>query len=431
MNNLYISIVALVLYGDMLKRVLPAQVSLIVLYALAAIILVVIFIIRDKEKPQHNFQARSMMIVVITLIILYVIQMLLSINVPFIRAVTNATYISIPLLYIVVILRFYHKFDLVKLARVFLVFMVPINIVGLIQYYIDPTFMISTAYSGEFGGIIYRNFLIEGSYFTRYPSIFASADRYSAMGLMQLFFTFIILSKDKSTSRKKQLWLLINFLSGAMALLIAGARSRIIITIIEFAVFFIVFLLAGKRKSNSLWRKTNLWVAATAIIFTFGLLILVPQLTDDADNGDLFPVIKLFSQSIERGDITSRVSSAGNVSLIPVDVTVFGQGLGSEGESGKPGEFGMRSIWIESGLFFGILLITGFISIILILFYSSYQQFKKLNPAGVVLYSFPSLLVIFSLLAGLSSAFELSSGILLGSIIGALLGNSCYRNYSL
>jgi hypothetical protein len=427
MNGIYISIALLVLYGDLIKRYLPAQESALALYTLAIAILFAIFIMEKKNRGHASSSkgAKAVSLVAIVLSVTYLLQVFTSFNSPFIDGLIHAVYMCVPLIYIAVIQRNCPQFDLVRMGNVFLCLMIPVNCVGFIQYFIDPQFLISPVYSVE-SGIIVRNLLYGGT-FLRFPSIFASADRYSAMGLMQLYFTFVLLHALNKPSHRWLSWILVNLFSASAVLLISGARSRIIIaaTVLSLAgAAFIIKAFSSPKVKNAIPNVSK--VFPVLAILTVGYLFIgaINKNLDLEEIAFQFPVITLFEQSFEEDDISFRLIEAGKLSIIPDDVTLFGEGLGTIGRGGKPGEFGIRSIWVESGLVWGSMLLLGFLGIIFILIRLTCKAFLLKHPSEVSIYSLPLLLMIFALLAGLTSAFELSSGILLGCSIAVITRSS-------
>jgi hypothetical protein len=334
------------------------------------------------------------------------------------EGLVHTVYVCLPLAFIIVV-QYCPQFDLTALARLFLWCMLPLDIVGAIQYFADPAFMISSAYSVE-GGIIARNFLSEGS-FSRYPSIFVSADRFSAMGLMQLYFAVLLLVSPSNLSWRRLSWISFNIISAGGALLISGARSRIIIAFAALALVIVAFAL--KRPFAAAGKAPRFVGRLIALISV--LLITVYQLVEiyhpaRTRSSSRPPVITFLAESLERGDIQGRVREAASVSAIPDEVTWFGKGLGTEGSGGKPGEFGIRSMWLESGLVWGSLMLVAFGGICSVLFRLTHRAFSRPHFVENAVYSIPLLLLLFSLGAGLTSGFELSSGILLGCSIGAI-----------
>jgi hypothetical protein len=292
--------------------------------------------------------------------------------------------------------------------------MIPINLVGLIQYVANPGFLISTAYD-EAGGIIHRN--VGGSFFLRYPSIFASADRYSAIGLIQFYFTIISLLLSKDRTKNTSLWIYFNLISSIAAMAIAGARSRILI----FLLLVILMALSSFLTSLFVLRKNVSKLAVTTlVILALGILVFafnpgyVKAITE-------VPSIRFLVTSVKEGDVQNRVGSYVGHTSLSDNISLFGKGLGSLGPSGKPAEIGVESIWIECGLISGSLILIGFCGITFILVSLSFRAFIRGCPLETCVFSLPALALMGGLLTGLTSVFELSSGILLMSGIGGTI----------
>ena len=425
MRGIYCALVLLVLYGDLLKRVLSPTLSLLALYMIAVLILMAIALRYGPEVPRMSPEGRLVHFAISSLILLYISQLLTSSSSRFMEGLSHAMYMCIPLAYIWVLQKYSKEFNLAAFAQWFFLFMIPINAVGAVQCYVDPDFLISTEYS-EQGGIIIRDFLNVGGEktFTRYPSIFASADRYSAMGLMQLYLVIIVLRYTVRPSRSLNLWLLFNLSSSVAALVIAGARSRILITSASAIAMSAAFIFAAicSRK----YRGTRAGFVLTVAVLIVGLLscfaigLYIPLEISFEEN---FPVVTFLMQSVEEDDFSKRIVEAVVMSLMPDQITLFGQGLGTVWE-GKPGEFGIWSIWMESGLVWGSLILFAFFLVVIALVSATLKSFFSLSPLNVGIRLTSLLLLTFGLLAGLTSSFELSSGLLLGCVLAVTLRSS-------
>jgi hypothetical protein len=428
MKAIYGAILMLVLYGDLLKRALPPAVAQAALYTLALLIVALILNrggLRARLRPSR--EGRLVYVSVSALLVLYLAQLWTAPIAAWNYAIAHWLYMSVPLTYIVALQKRCATFDLRIFARWFLVLMLPIDVVAMIQHSVDANFMISTAYAGEGGGLILRNLLDEG-FFVRYPSIFASADRYSAMALFHLYFTLTLIPHYREERSHGKLWLLLNMATSIAGLLVAGARSRILIAaagvalVAITATFRVVFSRRISMARKLSYGLVGLLVAGTAAALG-GFASSQVQLFDS------FPVLSFLNESIEHNDLTSRVSDALGLSLDPNSVSIFGEGLGSVG-FGKPGEFGIMSMWIESGFFWGILMLGAFSTFTYALLSATVRSFAQTRPiaAGQNLMVF--LLVVFGLLAGLTGTFELSSGILLGCIIAVNLRAPNYAPFA-
>jgi hypothetical protein len=424
MLRLYIAIAGVALYGDLIKRFLPSYVSVTVLYAVSLAILG--WICSERKVPKSAVGSEGVLIKfsAATLLLLYVMQTFMP-SPDFLSALSHALYVGIPLSFFLAFSLRAPGFQLGRLAQVFLVMMLPINAVGLVQNYINPNFFISTVYSGgDLGGVILRNFL-DDSFFARYPSIFVSADRYSAMGLMQFYFSLLAVRAEQGLSTRSRLWILFNALSALLAMLIAGARSRILIAFaaVALASFASVYaLVLGKRGAGSRRAGYGWYLLPPVLLLGVFLYVTLRQFTDLVGKSSL-PVLIFLSQSNEKGDFGLRILEALELSVLPSHVGFLGEGLGSIA-NGKPGEFGIQSMWIESGLFWGVLMLLAFLLMMYALFVATIRHFLNGRPLEVAISSIPFFLIAFALLAGLTSTFELSTGVLLGCTVPIILRRS-------
>ena len=374
-------------------------------------------IVLQNRREIRKFVGRDAELVnyfVSMLVVTYIFQLLTSFDAPLFEGFTHLLYMVIPLSYIIVVQKYSPQFSLVKLAGPLLWMMIPINIVGVIQFAINPDFLISTAYSGDLGGVIERN-LLDGGVFNRFPSIFASADRYSAMALMQFYFACALLTAQGPFSRQGYLWLVFNLFSSLIALGVAGARARILIALVVILLIIISKIFSGAAFSKVSGRNRIVALVAmfaATLVAVFGSSLLYLSASDE------YPILLFLQQTFIQGDIQLRVGEAVLFSLIPDDVSLFGRGLGTVGEvGGKPGELGIQSTWAESGLVWGSLILFSFLGIMAILARCSLLAALEGQGAQLVIRSLPLLIIVMGLLAGLTSAFELSSGILLGCAI--------------
>ncbi|MFZ2449498.1 MAG: hypothetical protein WAW36_03150 [Methylovulum miyakonense] len=418
MNNIYIWIAALAVYGDLLKRLIPGALAVAALYVLAISILISIIIRKKSKKCSYRLSKEGKIISMmsVAIIYIYVLQIPLAYNVNMVDSVMVTLYMATPLLYIIVISKYCPDFDLTKLARPLLWMMIPINIVGIIQSFINPEFLVSTSYI-ETGGIVSRN-LISGGAFNKYPSIFASPDRYSGMGLMQFYFTVVLLNNETAPTRYQLLWITFNFISGCIGLAISGARIRILILMLVLMLALLTFVL-GVKSAKQMKNFIKLLGAATIVVLIASFaMVLDPQLGDKLFES--VPIIGMMIDTFETGDATNRSSEGIEKSMIPDNISLFGEGLGSLSTGGNPPEFALSSIWIESGIFFGIMMLFAFTTILLMLVRLTFLALKRRLVMQVIISSVPFLLILVALLTGFKAAFELSAGILLGCSIAAI-----------
>ena len=426
MNRILIGILLLTLYGDLLKRVLP-NLALIILYLSVIGILVVVVLRARTKNIKLNKYAFAMCISAFMLIVLYIFQLINIGDKGIVNALTHALYMCIPLLSFIVILIFSPNFDLERFIRIFMIMIIPINIIGAIQYFYDPYFLISTAYdievgasSSHSGGVIERNLLYGQATFSRFPSIFASADRFSAVALLQFYFSFILFSKSIDNRKINYSWLIFGFCSSIGSLLISGARSRILIASIEVIFFLIVCSISlFKKHSREIRLKPKHYLFILISMICIGVYSSLN--IKNSDEREEFLIIEFLGQSVEQRDLSNRIVDGYVKSLIPEKVSIFGEGLGTIGLGGKPGEFGIYSIWIESGLFWGSFMLMAFFGMIAILAILTIKEILLSHPIGSVIYSFPMLLLIYALLSGLTAVFEFSGGILLMCSMAAIL----------
>jgi len=425
MKKIYIIIALLALYGDFVKRFLPEKTALTMLYVVALLLAVAIMKLfkDDTVQPELKNRKRDILNTSVTfLLIYYVVKMLMSYlaqDVRFSLSATAALYRIIPILYCFAILKKGPKFDLSRFASVCLILMIPINLIGIIQYSADPTFLISTEYV-ETGGIIERNLLVVGETFNRMPSIFVSADRYSGVALIQLLFTLVLIFAPGEKKTTNIIWIAYNLLSSNIALLIAGARSRILIAIVIYMVISgAIYIKAFRGRIGEYFKK--LLDPKVIMLFAFVLLlILVFNLESIMNWAKDFPVLNFINETAKTGEIESRVGDTIRISAVKSDALLFGSGLGGEGRA-RPLEFGVRGIWLEHGIIGGIIVLILMLRIILVLGLIAFRAFKKGEPIKAAIFALPMLLFIFGLMAGLTVIYELSVGILLWVSIAGMI----------
>ena len=124
--------VVLALYGDLIKRVVPATVALGALYAAALVILFAM--LRGGRAQQHPPLASNL---AGWLIAVYFVQVLTIFTGNLLYGVMLALYVSIPLSFLYLIPRTYPQFDLYALSLYTTILMVPIHAVGLVQRFIE------------------------------------------------------------------------------------------------------------------------------------------------------------------------------------------------------------------------------------------------------------------------------------------------------
>lgn len=418
--KLYLAIAALALYGDLLKRVIGATGALFTVYALFGLIIAACFAKAyapeaRSVRPGNNWFSS----VCLALIGIYLIQMGTNFDAPLFEAVASTFYIVLPLTYIVTITRCFPQFDLYRLGQSFLVLMPPIVAVALVQYFVDESFMIDTTY-GESGGVIARNLmddniLGEATYYNRLPSLMASADRLSAVGMMYLYFCVLVLHgySGRMTTRRV-LWLLFSVVSAIAVLMIAGARSRILIVGFAIALAGLPMLkqliARGRRRLGSTRFSP---VATVMVVAMIAGAVGAARMEGTTGSIAAVPMIRQLKATAEKGDVWDRTSDYFIHSFMPDDVTVFGRGLGTVGVGGRPGERAVATMWIESGLFWTSLMLLMNAVLVLRLTQCLAGAFRRQTPYGVFLCAIPLLTWLLGLLAGFSGLFELFTALTL------------------
>lgn len=399
-----------VVYGDLFKYMFAPQIALILQYlaSLTPLLLLIAtpktptsLILTTSKESKTLFAASSL------LVLAYLLQSIIPTDDPA-SSIIHGIYMSLPLTYMAILSLKRYNINIYTFATSYLIFFLPVNLIGIIQKFLDSSFFISSSYAPDgLGGVILRNTLSSG-FFTRYPSIYASADRYSALALIQFICVLITSRLLQPHSRLLRSWIYFNFISSFLALLISGARARILIAL--SAVFLVmvtrlVFRLLSAQPPTTFLKLNKAFLTCSILLFLPSFIVFL-----QSDILDAIPVLHFLGESFLKGDLIDRVSEAVHMSGTTITSNPLGNGLGSI-SFGKPGEFGLMSLWYESGLFFGIITILLFVTIIYVLFSVSlkYIQSHLLAEAIIVLTILLSLAT--SLLVGLTSMFEVSSGI--------------------
>lgn len=397
-------IVVVAVYGDLLKRVMQPSVALILLYIAAVFLLM-----RMRLNGRTCQYAKPPVIsrLVLILVWIYTLQLLTTFDIDLFPAISMYGYVVIPLLFIVTITRSYVDFDLITLARDVAMFMLPIHLVGAVQYFIEPNFLVSTAYS-ERGGIIERNFLDGLKTFERYPSLFASADRYAGVSAVQFLLSSVLFG-DYQRKSKNLAWAVMCLGCAVLGLLVAGARSRILIAGLAASAGGLAVLVLMMR--SYLTPRAYSLLGRAGLLFVSFLAISLAFEEGRARLADL-PILTMLSQTAESGDAGKRFDQGLEVNGMPYDVTFFGSGLGTEA-NGRPGEFAIRAMWIEGGFFWTALMLLVNAAILVAFLTDSVRAVVGGEVSRSVLFVGGGLYWLFGLLAGLSSTYELSLALLL------------------
>lgn len=425
LNYAYISIASLLVYGDIVKRLLPGELALASLYTISAAILLYLFLRAAPRRPRVSSASGQWTgWFLIFIVSLYLLQFLTSFSAPLLIAAVNTIYICTPLAYAYVILRFHPEFDMGRLGAFVAVFMVPQHIVGTIQYFVSGEFMVASDYT-ESGGVIERDLFEAGSFF-RYPALFVTADRYSAMSLVQVYLALFALFVTNRPGKLHIIMIGASLAAGCFGLVVSGARSRIVILAVTLASTVFVALRPARREGGG--RAIR---AVITILGMFFLVLVVAASFLDMDSIASSSLFKFFALSIERSDFTERFWEGTDRSLPPDDVTWFGKGLGMGinpkfEPDGRPGEFAIMAMWIESGLFWTPLMLIGFLGVIWQLTKATSRTFVSGDATGHFLYLMLLLIWVWALLAGLQAGFDLSMGIAQCIALGCVM-NGAYE----
>ena len=419
-NSVYVGIAAIAVYGDLVKRFVSPSLALALVYLAATAVLLVMMHAPSPVRSRKSLSPLSR--ACSALMALYLFPLTSAFWAPALPVAIAAVYICLPLMFLVAVDYNAAAFDLRKLSAFFLVFMVPADIVGLIQLFVDPSFMISTAYT-EYGGIVQRNFGSDS--YNRFPSIFVSADRYSSMALLQLCCAVVYLTfgRQRESERAKLtrwqiLWGVANLLLGAAAILVAGVRMRIVIGVAAALIAAAVPLM-GLSRSPSGRRYRKYFLPVVVVLGVAGAYGLFH--TNESGLGSSFRVLEFLGDTIEENDLQQRLDQGIVKSFVPDEVSFFGDGLATGGRGdGRPGEFGIRAMWIESGLFWTPLMLLAHAVIVASLGVAILRALLAGDAVGLFLSAVGLFSWIGGLLAGLTVVFELSTAIVLFPMIAAV-----------
>jgi hypothetical protein len=395
-----LALVALCIYGDLMKRFLSPNMALMALYVLAGGLLYRSWWVARNSAPLQLSQVgAAFQLTTRSTILLYVVWAVISmLMVRTIDVASASLYVILPLAYIDYALVHGHRFPRGLFCLVVPIMMLPVHGVAIVQRFVDSSFLISTAYA-ESGGIIHRNLLGAGS-FDRLPSIYTGADRYSALSLLQALFA--IEAAALVRSRRGSLLSLASLTTAVGGLLISGARSRILL-LLALVPVVLFFAPRVRRLSNFLMLVLGAAIATVALVLILG--ISTEQVTER------LKVIDFLVDSARQGDIVDRLKQALSTLIIPDEATLFGLGLGSD--AGKPREFAMHGFWIENGIVGGAVFIFMFMVMIALLGIVGYSGVKERS----FMISFAAwscaLILLMGVLTGLTGVLEISSGVLL------------------
>ncbi len=403
-KHVSIALVVTALYGDLVKRLLPSTLALVFLYVVALAIIAFIAFSRYGKRSRNRPLISTLAGI---LMICYGLQFVTRFDVDILPAMQSLFYMCIPLAFIFIIPRVYPQFDVYSLTLYTTIFMMPVHAVGLVQHFFDQSFLISTAYA-ETGGVIARNFLDETGSFNRMPSIFASADRYAGVSAVQILFYSLLLSAPSIGGRLTKVLVFIGLLMAFAGIMIAGARSRALIVGAALCLGFVAFIFNATRARVTAPNRKFLARTVALMSVLLGAALFFDGLRESISK---IPILLMLEQTSDKSDVLVRLFSALEVSLMPSDVTLFGEGLGVSG-GGRPGEFAIRAMWIEGGIFWTFIFITIYVCMLIIWVWSALREIASGNVALSILLAGCVMFWLFGLLAGFSSLFELSVALL-------------------
>lgn len=392
-------------YGDLLKRILPPIAALMLIYGCCIIILG--FMLTQKNR---YIQPKKPPILIFfkILVLIYFLQFLTGFSAEIYPAFQTLIYMCVPLLFVIVISQNYTNFNLYALAKYVGIFMLPVHGVGLVQYFIDSNFFISKEYV-ETGGVVARNFISSAGSFNRLPAIFVSADRYAGVSSAQFIIAFVLLLKTEKRQRDSAFFMVISLLTALIGVLIGGARSRIIIVIFTLIIAAIAFLFKVMKNRHSRSNKKIAIKISLMIIFFLGISQLFEPVQYHITN---IPVISMLSETIETKDAQWRFTQALKISIPPDNLSFFGNGLGS-GADGPSGEFAIRALWIESGLFWTSIILAAHFGILAYFAIYLIRSVITGNTLRAILLFGTGITWFSGLLTGFTSFFEISIALLL------------------
>ena len=382
------------------------------------VLLVLTLLLFSKNPPQVAPRTSGQLALtagVFAVIAAYAIRGWLTQDVELFRVAVGVTYVALPLAFLLSLRHVAPFANIERFGTVFFVMMIPVHMIGLVQLFVDSQFAVHTLYS-DAGGIIVRNSL-GGAVFNRLPAIFASADRYAAMAAAHVYLALVVLLlRREKTSTGQGLWFVANLGLGMVGVLIAGARSRVLLvgTLLVVAVALVTSV---ARKHTMRGSYSGVLLRASLAISVVIGIVGVPLVGQNA-----FPVIDFLSQTLIDGDISGRLEDAFVYSRLRESTTLLGSGVGTLSPDGTPGEFGIRSLWREMGLLFGTLAVAGFSLIALTLLQYVRASVRRGDAAMTIGVLYPSLVLTSSLFVGLRFSLELSSAVIIA--IGLALSMS-------
>lgn len=409
----YIILSAVAVYGDLAKRFFSSTLSLAILYGIVvAIVCYALFTsgrVTARQRGVSPMRTSAYLIIAI-----YSVHAAISLlKVEEFRVLVAYLYVVVPLSLMLAV-SFGRYFDISKFATIFLIFTIPTSLISYVQYFVDPSFFISQAYV-ETGGIILRNFLDASGYFSRLPSIYVSSDRFASISACQAFLSVVLLSSQEPIGRWRKLLAISCLAMSLLNLGIAGSRSRILIIGVLTLVSIIAVVYQSPRSTRG-FRRMLMLVGIAVFAAIFSLL-----LTTNSENAVVdFPVVRMLEQTFQSNDIEKRLTNAYEYSLLRTQHTMLGQGLGSLTPNGTPGEFGIRSMWLETGLLFTPFILAGYVVLLVSVLRGGMRALSGNLLGEIWMFMFPAAILTSGLIVGIKYSFEISTAVTVFAILGAV-----------
>lgn len=402
-------------YGDIIKYALTPAFSNLLLYFILFIVMSAIFLTPNARAIDVE--------IIYLLFIMYIIVVIMSIfafmSFPQqgVKSLSYLIYFCIPVFTLNIAARkldfaFYQKF------KRLLILSLPIVFIAIVQKFYDQSFLVNSSYSSD-SALILRN-LFDGSFFVRYPSIYASADRFSGVCMC-----LVIMAAQYSfySERKSE-----KFIGGVLiilftvGLLIAGARSRILVLIIPVIIglFFGFFIMLKSKKI-----ELSVILLVLSLFISFFATMLDPLVLS------VFEVTNMIADTIVNGDVVVRLLQA-YVESFPTSTDAFNFELGADA-NGKPGEFMLRSFSVDIGIFGRNIFLFLHILVLLQVCFIIFRYVLERDFPKSLLSVFLLIYLLLGFTAGVTGIYEFSSAILFFGFIlpiGMLRNNDSNRRVS-
>lgn len=417
--SIYVLLIGIVVYADLLKRFIPKMMATGLIYGIFGGVALYIFLATGRRRsrwrslnedamPFSPVERRCDTIIeigAVFLLVIYAVQLFFSyFSHGLLRPMIGFLYIGLPLFLIIAAIRPPKFFDIRLFLILFTLAMLPVHIVGIVQYTVDPEFLVSYSYH-ETGGVKARNLMQSTGKYLRLPALFASGDRYSAVSALQVLFGIMAWTGPKRIDGRFYLAVVsLAILLGIVGLIVSGTRVRVVL--LGLSLFF-VLPLWGNRAA-----KQTIVAIGLAAVIAIGFVLAAK---DDRQSEliESIPLLGMLQETFEQDDIQNRFERAMYMSRIREETTMFGRGLGSVSSDGTPGEFGIRALWIESGVFWGLLTILGFGIMILGILLRIRVAHLRRNMDELLGLNYLLLNLGVALLVGLKAFFDISNVILI------------------